>query len=328
MSELLFALNDRATLEAKQTTAQLMWAAHRRGLRVWAADANAWGRTPDGVEVSAVDVPPSTPDLDAMVSALATSTPQRRLSRGLDAVWVRTNPGRATHDHAPLLQLLHQVEDEGVVVRSRPGGLQRSASKLYLGSLPVETLPRTFVCTDAARMREALAELGGSGVVKPALGTRGEGVQRLDLGQTDLEERLAEAEASGAHLVQALAPEADLGDVRVHVVDGQLLECDGAAAVIARRPGPGEWRSNVALGGRPTRAVATPRIRQVVALVGPVLRAHGLWHAGLDLVGGLVVECNVFSPGGLQDAGHFAGVDFHEALLDRFLDGLSPAAAD
>jgi glutathione synthase len=78
----------------------------------------------------------------------------------------------------------------------------------------------------------------------------------------------------------------------------------------------------VALGGVPRPAQLTQSQRDLAARVGPTLIGQGLWHVGLDVVGDRVVECNVFSPGGMGDAGAFARVDFIRPLVRRFLDTL------
>ena len=46
------------------------------------------------------------------------------------------------------------------------------------------------------------------------------------------------------------------------------------------------------------------------------LKADGVFLAGLDIIGSKIVEINVFSPGGFQDAGVFANRDFIQGLLE------------
>jgi glutathione synthase len=237
----------------------------------------------------------------------------------LDAVWVRTNPGRDVRSPTAWMQLLLQVEDAGMLVRNTPTGLLRAASKLHLGTLPSGTVPRTWASADPERLSAFLDVLDGPAVVKPSLGTQGSGVVRLSPDTPDRAEILERAVATGPAVLQDYLPEAPLGDVRIHVVDGTILEVDGHPCAVRRVPASGEWRSNVALGGTPKPPKLTDAQRALVGRVGPVLVAQGLWHVGLDVVGDKVVECNVFSPGGLSDAGLFAGVDFATALVHRFL---------
>jgi glutathione synthase len=66
--------------------------------------------------------------------------------------------------------------------------------------------------------------------------------------------------------------------------------------------------------------VWTPSIASVAAAVGPVLVAHGIRLAGLDVIGDVVVEVNVFSTGGLFDAERFSGADFSGRIVDAIAD--------
>jgi glutathione synthase len=317
MTELLFVVNDLATLKPDQSTAGLMAEAEAQGAHTWVCDDRAFACTPSGIAVACRRWPGGAPA--TAVPALRAADPVERPADSFSHVWVRTNPGRATHTSDAWLQLLFQVADAGVVVRNAPSGLLRASSKLHLSSLPAGTVPPTWSSDDPARRGRYLDELGGPAVVKPALGTRGSGVVRLSPDHPDREALLEAATASGPALLQGYLTAAPEGDVRIHVVDGALLELDGRACAVRRIPGPGEWRSNVFLGGSPARAELGEAHRALVARVGPLLRDQGLWHVGLDVVGNHVVECNVYSPGGLGDAERFAERPFTAELVQRFL---------
>ena len=318
MRSVLFVINDLRTLTPNQSTAELIAACAQR-VAAWVTPTTGFAVTPHGIRVAAWRGGPATEGALERMRA----TPPTELTLGdLDAVWVRTNPGRALRPPTALLQMLMQVADAGVVVRNTPSGLVRAASKLHLGTLPFGTVPRTWTTEDPTLLGAFLDELGGPAVVKPALGTRGAGVVQVSPEAPNRDEVLAEAVANGPALLQDYLPDAPSGDVRIHVVDGELLEVDGHPCAVRRVPAAGEWRSNVALGGSPQRAALTAVHRDLVAQVGPLLVQQGLWHVGLDVVGDKVVECNVFSPGGLGDASRFEGVDFTTALVDRFLASL------
>jgi len=337
-TSVLFVVNELHQVSAGQTTAALLRAtasllrsdAVERGDatvpgHVWVTTPRGFGRTPDGVVADAWPVAPATDD-EALLAQLRSSGRPRRVAQAqLDAVWVRTNPGRDPREHRPMYELLHQAADAGVVVRNSPVGLQRAATKRYLGSLPAHTVPPTWIDADPARLRDALATIG-RGVLKPPSGTRGQDVRQVHIDDPDLDDVLARATVGGDAVLQAFVPEAPAGDLRVHVVDGELLRSGGADAVVRRVPASGEWRSNVALGGIATAASADATVQALVDAVGPTLRDHGLWHVGLDIVGDRIVECNVFSPGGLGDIEAFTGCDFVHPLVQRFVAGLSPAS--
>lgn len=319
MRSVLFVVNDLETFKPTQATAELVAACAER-VQTWVTTADGFALTPGGISVGAQPAGPvTTPEgMQALRRAPFVELPVHQVG----AVWVRTNPGRADRPAGPLLQLMLQMEDRGVLVRNAPSGLMRASSKLILGSLPPGTTPRTWASDHPERLSAFLDALGGDAVIKPALGTGGSGVVRLSPRSRDREKLLRQAVHGGPAMLQDYLPEAPAGDVRIHVVDGRILEIDGHACAVRRVPGAGEWRSNVSLGGLPESANLSAAQRALVDRVGPVLVRLGLWHVGLDVVGDKVVECNVFSPGGLRDASRFEGVDFVSQLVDRFLDGV------
>lgn len=322
MAEVLFLVNDRGGLLPDQTTTALVHRLASAGHRVHVGTLPEIGRTPDGVVARTVAAEGGD-DRGGLCQRLANASAVTLPLGRFDGVWMRTNPGRTAHPHAQHLELLEQASAAGVPILNRPSAVVRGTSKAFLGALPPDTVPRTHVVSTLADLADAVADVGPVAVVKPVIGTRGQGVQKVQRDRThELAGRFGAALRKGPLMVQSLAPDAERGDIRVHVVGGRVLEVDGVPATVARVPPAGEWRSNVALGGRPAPASLTPRLQAVVDALAPLLVEQGMWHVGLDVVGGYVVEVNACSPGGLDDAGRFAGVDYIAALADAFLDAV------
>lgn len=152
-------------------------------------------------------------------------------------------------------------------------------------------------------------------VVKPRFGSWGRDVVRCrDRGE--LERWAVEASSRpwfrrhGA-LAQELLPPAG-SDLRLIVAGGKVV---GAAE---RSAAPGEWRTNVSLGGS-CRPVAAPD--EAVALALLAARAAGAEFVGVDLLpspelGWVVLELNgsIDFDGGYSLAGHDVYADLVEAL--------------
>ena len=236
MHELLFVVNALDELTVSQTTAELVAEASRQGHRCWVTPWTGLSVTPNGVSAE-VYAWPGGPLSAAALEAFAASPWTERGARSFDAVWVRTNPGRATRPSQGWRQLLFQLEDQGIVVRNSPVGLLRAASKLHLGSLPADTIPRTWSSEDPIRLGRFLDELAGPAVLKPAIGTRGSGVVRIWPDSENREQVLLHATENGPALLQDYIAEAPEGDVRIQVVGGELLELDGCACAVRRRLG-------------------------------------------------------------------------------------------
>lgn len=241
-------------------------------------------------------------------------------------IWARLNPGRARFPRTlpPVLECLALAQARGAVVLNPPSALWHAGSKVSLMALPPEARPDTLVAYRADVVSRWIRSRGQPAVVKPLVGTQGRGVVRV--GPTEeIDPAYFGTDGNGV-MAQAFLPEAPQGDIRVHLVDGEPLEVGGERAIVRRVPPEGEFRSNVALGGVPVAGEWTQALAEVVAAAGPTMRRLGLWHVGLDVVGNKVVEINAFSPGGLQDAGDFAGVDFVGALAEHFLERCSSAS--
>jgi glutathione synthase len=231
----------------------------------------------------------------------------------LDGILVRTSPGRdpaQATTHALALSLLATLD--GPVILNDPRVLQATGSKLWLNTLPESLRPRTWMTRSPQSVRRILDDLGEV-VIKPLSGSGGRGVVRLDQSRADQVSALVELLAEqGPVLVQELISEASEGDVRVLVLDGRIL------GMVRRRPGAGEFRSNVSRGGTPEEARLTAVELEAAERLARATQEAGLWLAGIDLIGTRAVEVNVFSPGGFEDAGRFSGRDLVGELCEEF----------
>lgn len=320
----LFVLLNRSDdLVPTQTTAMLVEEASRRGHEVWLGGVTSLGLNPDGgVSAQALMVPPA--DQRGHVCDWLKS-PQRGGPQALDAsaceAWlIRTNPGRdAAHraDHASALELARLARDRGVVVLNDPTGLSRARSKLYLGRLPAEVRPLTLVSRDRAAIRAFIAARAPDpAVIKPVEGSRGTDVFRVTAEDPNLNALIDVIAREGYVMVQEFLPEAAEGDTRVVLLDGEPLVIDGELCAIRRVPAVGDFRSNLHTGGRAERAPLTPEIARIAKLCGPALQGDGLWLVGLDLIGGRVIEANVYATGGFRDAERFTGKGFIAAVIE------------
>ena len=95
------------------------------------------------------------------------------------------------------------------------------------------------------------------------------------------------------------------------LVDGAL------AGAINRKPGAGEFRSNLAVGGSAEATELTAREEEICAAMGPELKARGLVFVGIDVIGGKwLTEINVTSPTGIVAIDRFNGTDTAGKIWD------------
>ncbi|HUF02410.1 MAG TPA: DUF1918 domain-containing protein [Gaiellaceae bacterium] len=189
----------------------------------------------------------------------------------------------------PGLELVGELGERGVRVLNRPQGLLAAHDKLLTAERLVHAaLPHPWTIHVERAHRIPVVPLPC--VVKPRFGSWG---QEVHLCRTlgDLErcfERIVERPWWRAHgaLVQELVGPVD-HDVRV-VVAG-----DSVVAGAQRRAAPGEWRTNVTLGGRVVEAELPAGAAELA--VGAI-RALGIDFAGVDLLpvagGWTILELN------------------------------------
>jgi glutathione synthase len=236
---------------------------------------------------------------------------------------VRTNPGRdegRQSQHLAMLRMLERLEERGGRVINRPRGLSRALTKLSLLYLPQELRPLTIVTRDPDEIAEFVRRQPGRSVIKPLEGTRGRDVFVLGTGDYGVNSKqiIESVLRQGYAVVQEFVAGAENGDVRVTVVGGKVLEIDDQCAAVARVPGRDDFRSNLHAGGSAMAASVTSEMLMAVERIAPLLAREGLFHVGVDFVGGRILELNVFSPGGLWPAERLYERDFASAVIEAF----------
>lgn len=317
-----FIVNERGEPSVEQTTTLLICAAARRGHRVLVCGVGDFDWNDDGrLSVRGCFVGSDHPA--AVVRGLLTGQPSSHLLDEQDLCIIRTNPGRdeaRRAEHVAALRLLEALEARGVRVINRPRGLSRASTKLSLLELPESLRPRTLITRDVAAIERFFEGESDRVVIKPLDGTRGRDVFVLERtgSRANMKQIMEVVLRRGYAMVQEFVPGAERGDVRVTVVNGAILEVDGRAAAVARVPSGSDFRSNLHAGGAARATEVTDAIREAISEIAPHLLREGLFHVGVDFVGGRILELNVFSPGGLYPSERLYQRDFSGATIEAF----------
>jgi len=153
----------------------------------------------------------------------------------------------------------------------------------------------------------------GDIVLKPLHGFAGGSVFRIGRDGANLSAliELFNATYREPHMLQAFLPEVADGNKRIVLVDGKV------AGAINRRPGSGEFRSNLAVGGTAEATGLTETEQEICAALGPELERRGLLFVGIDVIGGRwLTEINVTSPTGIVAIDQFNGTDTSAKIWD------------
>ncbi len=235
----------------------------------------------------------------------------------LDVLFLRSNPA-AQNPWAQFagVQFGRLAMRRGVVVLNDPNGLSKAANKLYLQTFPESVRPRTLVTRSRARI-EAFLEEQGVLVVKPLLGSGGDGVFiiRHD-DRHNLDEIVSAVTRDGYVIAQEYLPAAVAGDTRLFLMNGRPLVHQGKHAAFRRIRTGDDLRSNIHAGGKLRRAEVDDEMLRIAEMVRPRLVEDGMFLVGLDIAGDKLMEINVFSPGGLGSAQVFEKVDFAQAVVE------------
>jgi glutathione synthase len=197
------------------------------------------------------------------------------------------------------------------LVSNDPREVINAPEKMYVLDY-ARFMPPTLVARNLADVREFQARHGAV-VVKPLHGNGGKAIFKVDADGTNLSALMEVFNQTWPepHMVQPFIPEVALGDKRIVLVDGEF------AGAINRRPGEGEFRSNLAQGGFAEAATLTPQEEEICAAMGPDLKARGLVFVGIDVIGGKwLTEINVTSPTGILAIDGFNGTDTPGRIWD------------
>ncbi len=237
------------------------------------------------------------------------------LSDDIDVVLMRQDPpfdlGYITATH-----LLERLKGTTLVVND-PESVRNAPEKVFVLDY-ARFMPPTFVARRLEDVKMFQARMiakgfGGDLVVKPLHGNGGKAVFRIPADGSNLG---ALVELFGQvwpepFMVQPFLSSVAEGDKRIVLVDGVF------AGAINRRPGAGEFRSNLAVGGSAEAAGLSPREEEICAALGPALKERGLVFVGIDVIGGeWLTEINVTSPTGIVAVDRFNGTDTAAAIWD------------
>ncbi len=205
--------------------------------------------------------------------------------------------------------LLDLAEEAGRPVDNRPAGVRAVHEKAVALRFPGLT-PATLVSADPAELREFVVA-HRTVVVKPFDGFAGTDVWLVhdDPCATAL---LESATASGRRhvIAQHYLGEVRRGNKRLFLLDGEVI------GAVLRRPAGDDFR----IGPPDAVAHVDDDDLRILDAVGPLLAGHGIRLAGLDVIGGRLIEVNVTCPGGMHKADALLGTDLSGTIVRRLLE--------
>lgn len=205
---------------------------------------------------------------------------------------------------------------QGVVVLNDPEGLALAQNKLYFETFPEVVRPEALISRDIGEIRRFVEAHPDGAILKPLQGSGGKNVFKIHSpSEANLNQIVEAVGAEGYVIAQAYMPEAREGDIRLFLLNGRPLKRGDTYAAMRRVPAKDDLRSNIHAKGTAEPVKITDDILALAERVRPKLVADGMFLVGLDIVGGKLLEVNVFSPGGLWRIREFYGVDFGNTVI-------------
>jgi len=279
-----------------------------------------------GVSLRTVEFPRVSASVGMTEPALARSADQKASTVGrssvtagdfdlmaADGVLVRMMPPGSLEQVVFRMDALHRVAAAGIPVLNSPRAVEAAVDK-YLTLSLLEcagiAVPPTWAGESANDALEAFAALGGDVVVKPLFGSEGRGLVRIS--ETEIAWRTFHAlERLNAVLYLQRTVRHPGHDLRVFVLQGSVL------GAMRRHAQPGEWRTNVSLGGHAEPCRLEPDAERLALAAA---RAIGAEMAGIDLIAdldlGRLVVLEVNAVPGWRALARVTGVDVAAAILN------------
>jgi ribosomal protein S6--L-glutamate ligase len=232
-------------------------------------------------------------------------------------VLVRMMPPGSLEQVVFRMDALHRACAAGVTVWNPPRAVEAAVDKylalaiLDRACLPV---PETWAGQTADEALDAFDRLDGDVVLKPLFGSEGRGLIRIS--DRELAWRAFHAlERLGSVLYLQRAIRHPGHDLRAFVLRGEVL------GAIRRRAMPGEWRTNVSLGGQAEPCALPDEARRLAVRAAEAL---GAVVAGVDLMEdeatGRMVVLEVNAVPGWRALSRVTGLDVAAEILAALRD--------
>ncbi len=289
----------------------LMEAAQARGHSLFHYDVNTLAWQSDGTPRGRITAHASPVRVRRVEGDhFAAEAPRRiDLARDIDVVLMRQDPPFDL-GYISAAFLLDRLKGSTLVVND-PREVVNAPEKMFVLDY-ARFMPPTLVARGIEDVRAFQAEHGAV-VVKPLHGNGGKAIFKVEADGANLAALFEVFNRAWPepHMVQAFLPEVAEGDKRIVLVDGEV------AGAINRKPGEGEFRSNLAVGGYAEAATLTAREEEICAALAPELKRRGLVFVGIDVIGGKwLTEINVTSPTGIRAIDRFNGTDTPGRIWD------------
>ena len=206
--------------------------------------------------------------------------------------------------------ILEAAERLDTLIVNKPQSLRDCNEKVFATEFP-QCTPPLLVSSDPELLKQFLGE-HKEVVYKPLDGMGGTSIFRVQQGDQNLNVIIETLTNYGRNTIMAqkYLPEILSGDKRILIIDGEVVPY-----CVARIPAAGEFRGNLAAGGRGVVQPLSKRDHWIAQQIAPTLVNKGLLFVGLDVIGDYLTEINVTSPTCVREIDNAKDTDIGGQLM-------------
>ena len=210
--------------------------------------------------------------------------------------------------------LLELSEKQGVRVYNKPSSLRDHNEKLFILDFP-DCIADTIVSAKTEAI-QLFHQKHGDIIIKPLDGMGGKGIFRVKPDDDNLNVMVEMLSNNHTQYIMAqkYLPEIEKGDKRILLVNGEPLPF-----ALCRLPQKGEFRANLALGGKAQASMLTERDKWICEKLSPTLKGKGLFFVGIDVIGDYLTEINVTCPTCIREIDTANNVDLGMDIMRQCL---------
>ena len=310
-----FFVNEVSEEEKANATNRLVMAAINRGHETWIIPAHSFYFDEDD-KVKAIGLKPPKKNYKSSIAftrdILSARVKEESIVVGdLDVLFLRSDPASETHRtwaRRVGLDFGRAAMRRGVLVVNDPNGLSTALNKMYFQLFPPSIRPKTIITRNIKQIREFALKNNENIVLKPLQGPGGQGIFFVKPHEMSNLNQIVDTLGSGGYIVaQEYLEGSEEGDTRLFIMNGQPLKHKGKLAAYRRVRNGGETNFE--------KAQVTDEMLEVAEVIRPKLVQDGMFLVRIDMIGGKLIEINVFTPGGLEIAQQFEGANFANAVI-------------
>jgi len=266
----------------KDTSIFMMEEASAHGFEIYQCEM-------ESINIFQKDVYADCKFVDIEKSFSATSPYTFKLS-DFSYVFMRKDPPVDTN-YNNCLHLLSLAENNGARVYNNPRAIKEFNEKVFALYFS-DYIPDTIITSDIEKVID-FQKKHKNIIVKPLDGMGGASIYKFDEIKEDQIEIVKKMTANSSLKIIAQEFLEDIydGDFRILVIHGKPFEI-----ALARIPQGGNFKGNLAAGGKGVAMQITNKQMEVASIVAKKLKDEGINFAGIDMIGDRLTEINITSP--------------------------------